>query len=59
MNNRYFNRKSEGILDIWHVSRFGDKQAKKYDKQLLKRHRRTLEKRALSKEEIKWERGLF
>ncbi len=51
MNGRYFNRKAEGILDIWHVARFGEKKAKKYDKRLLKRQRRTLEKRALFKEE--------
>ncbi|HLG27663.1 MAG TPA: hypothetical protein VI423_07750 [Paenisporosarcina sp.] len=51
MNSRYFNRKSERILDIWHVARFGEKKAKKYDKRLLKRHRRTIEKRELFKEE--------
>lgn len=58
---RYFNRKSERILDIWHIARFGEKAAKKYDKELMTRHRRTLEKRELYEEDdiqgdtVEWE----
>jgi hypothetical protein len=51
LNDRYFKRKSEGILNIWDVARFGKKKAKKFDKGLLNRQRRVLEKRALIKEE--------
>ena len=45
--NRSCKIASEKVLDNYAVARFGERPSKKYDKRMIRKYRRTVEKRLL------------